>query len=78
MKSSIATHAKRDVSYGSSRRSEWGWCGFGAGLLGYVVVSAVFGSLPDEESLKGIWLAVGLAPAFMGSCIGLALATVLD
>jgi bacteriorhodopsin len=78
MKHSMSTLAKRGVLATSSRRTEWSWCGFGAGLLGYVVLSAVFGTLPDDPSLKSLWLALGLAPAFMGLGIGFTLASVID
>jgi hypothetical protein len=62
----------------STRRSEWGWCGFGAGLLGYVVLSSVFGTLPEERALTAVWAALGLVPAGLGLCVGLTLARVVD
>lgn len=74
MKLSLSAAPRR----GSSRRTEWAWCGFGAGLLGYVVLSAVFGTVPEDASLKALWLAVGLAPASMGLFAGFTLASLLD
>lgn len=68
----------REVLATSSRRAEWGWCGFGAGLLGYVVLSSVFGALPDERALTALWAALGLVPASLGLCVGLTLSRVID
>lgn len=74
MKLSLSTPTGRV----SAKRIEWSWCGFGAGLLGYVVLSAVFGTVPDDTSLKVMWLALGLVPALMGLCVGFTLAGLLD
>ena len=74
MKLSLSAAPRRE----SSRRMEWSWCGFGAGLLGYVVLSAVFGTVPEDASLKAMWLVVGLAPASMGLFAGFTLASLLD
>jgi len=78
MKFSMSRRPSQNVLATSSRRTEWSWCGFGAGLLGYVVLSAVFGSLPEDASLRSLWLALGLAPAFMGLGIGFTLSSVID
>src|SRR5258706_12828959 len=71
MKNSMRGHARHEVLATSSNRTEWSWCGFGAGLLIYVVLSVVFASVPDDEPTRALWLALGLAPACMGFCIGL-------
>ena len=78
MKLSLSPHANREVLATSSRRTEWSWCGFGAGLLGYVVLSSVFGTLPNEQSLMALWLALGLIPAAMGLVVGFTLARLID
>lgn len=65
-------------AHGSTRRNDWAYCGFGAGLLGYVVLSAVFGTVPEDASLRAMWLAVGLAPASLGLFAGFTLARLLD
>ena len=77
MKLSMST-PDHQIRLASSRRSEWSWVGFGAGLLAYVVLSAVFGNLPDEEAQGGLWLALGLAPGLIGLCVGFTLATLID
>jgi hypothetical protein len=78
MKLSLSPHASREVLATSSRRTEWSWCGFGAGLLGYVVLSSVFGTLPNDQSLMALWLALGLVPATMGLAVGFTLARLID
>ena len=78
MKLSLSPHANREVLATSSRRTEWSWCGFGAGLLGYVVLSSVFGTLPNDQSLMALWLALGLIPATMGLVVGFTLARLID
>jgi hypothetical protein len=78
MKLSPSRQATREVLATSSRRAEWSWCGFGAGLLGYVVLSSVFGALPTEQSLTALWLALGLVPALMGLAVGFTLARLID
>jgi hypothetical protein len=78
MKYPLFDHPQHEVLATSSRRAEWGWCGFGAGMLLYVVLSVVFGSVPDDAALKAAWLGVGLVPSVLGSCLGLTLALVLD
>lgn len=78
MKLSLSPHADREVLATSSRRTEWSWCGFGAGLLGYVVLSSVFGTLPNDQSLMALWLALGLIPATMGLAVGFMLARLID
>ncbi len=59
-------------------RREWGWSGFGGGLLLYVVVSAVYGALPDAAAARAAWLALGLVPAAIGFVIGTMLARFTD
>lgn len=78
MKLSPSPRASREVLATSSRRTEWSWCGFGAGLLGYVVLSSVFGTLPTEQSLMALWLALGLVPASLGLAVGFTLARLID
>jgi len=78
MKNSMRGHARHEVLATSSNRTEWSWCGFGAGLLIYIVLSVVFASVPDDEPTRALWLALGLAPACMGFCIGFTVASVLD
>ncbi|CAG1017706.1 hypothetical protein BURC_02383 [Burkholderiaceae bacterium] len=75
MKLSLSAAPQRGSS---SRRTEWSWCGFGAGLLGYVVLSAVFGAVPEDAWPKAMWLVVGLVPASMGLFAGFTLASLLD
>jgi hypothetical protein len=78
MKLSLSRQASREVLATSSRRAEWSWCGFGAGLLGYVVLSSVFGTLPTDQSLMALWLALGLVPGSMGLAVGFTLARLID
>jgi len=78
MKLSLSRQANREVLATSSRRAEWSWCGFGAGLLGYVVLSSVFGTLPTDQSLMALWLALGLVPGSMGLAVGFTLARLID
>ena len=78
MKLSLSRQAPREVLATSSRRAEWSWCGFGAGLLGYVVLSSVFGTLPTDQSLMALWLALGLVPGSMGLAVGFTLARLID
>ena len=78
MKLSLSRQASREVLATSSRRAEWSWCGFGAGLLGYVVLSSVFGTLPADQSLMALWLALGLVPGSMGLAVGFTLARLID
>jgi hypothetical protein len=78
MKLSLSRKATREVLATSSRRAEWSWCGFGAGLLGYVVLSSVFGTLPTDQSLMALWLALGLVPGSMGLAVGFTLARLID
>ena len=78
MKTSTRRQARHELLATSSRRTEWGWCGFGAGLLIYVVLSVVFGNVPDDDSTRALWLSFGLAPAGMGFCLGFTVASVLD
>jgi len=78
MKYQMLDHRQNEVLATSSRRAEWSWCGFGAGMLGYVVLSVVFGSVPDEASLKAAWLGFGLVPGTMGLCVGFTLARLID
>ena len=78
MKYPTLASSKSEILATSSRRSEWSWCGFGAGLLGYVILSTVFGSVPDESDLKAAWLGIGLVPGFLGFFIGFSLAGVID
>lgn len=66
--------SRHAASQMSSKRMEWSRYGFGGGLLGYVVASAVFGHMPDDASLRAVWLAIGFAPALVGSCVGFTLA----
>ena len=78
MKLLSSPRAHREVLATSSRPAEWSWCGFGAGLLGYVVLSSVFGTLPDEHTLAAGWLALGLVPGALGLCVGLTLSRIVD
>jgi hypothetical protein len=78
MKYSLLAQTKREVLATSSKRTEWSWCGFGAGMLGYVLLSTVFGSVPDEDTLRAAWLAIGLVPGFMGFCVGYTLSGLVD
>ena len=78
MKTWTPTRARREVLATSSKRTEWSWVGFGAGLLGYIVVSVVFGGVPEDDALRAVWLGIGLAPASLGLCIGFTLAAVID
>jgi hypothetical protein len=78
MKYPMLDRTHREVLATSSRRAEWSWCGFGAGMLFYVVLSVVFGSVPDDTALKAAWLGVGLVPAAMGLCVGFTLSGLID
>ncbi|HJV60880.1 MAG TPA: hypothetical protein VJ743_08025 [Albitalea sp.] len=78
MKLSLSTRAPRELRGAPSRRMQCSGGGFAIGLLGYLVLSAVFGSLPDDASLQGWWLAIGLVPATIGLCAGFALAGLVD
>ena len=78
MKPWMFARARREVLATSSQRTEWSWAGFGAGLLGYIVLSVVFGVVPDDDALRATWLALGFLPGMLGLCVGFTLAAVID
>ena len=63
----------RDV-FASPKRADWARCGFGAGMLLYVMFSVVSGTLPDASADRAAWFVLGLVPTLLGSGAGFVLA----